>query len=307
MREKIKSTIDEYKLLVNKDKVLVAVSGGPDSVCLLYVLIKLKKNLFPGLQLVIAYINHGVRIKEAINEIKFINRLGFELGIPVHVRKIKINRKGGGFESAARKQRYAALVALAEKFHCTKIATGHTMTDQAETVILNLLRSTCREGIIGMPYIRNVNDKLSIIRPLLKVTREEITGYLAHNRIKYCVVSSNLKPVYTRNKVRLDLIPVLKQYNPHIIEHLSNLYEWSSIKEAYFDRIISKTIKSSVHHRKNGITVDLKNNIRYNKYLLYKLFKTILEGKLGTKSYTKYINQFISKLPDKSEIKFKFQ
>lgn len=207
MIAKIKKTISTYNMLSKGDRVLVALSGGPDSVCLLYVLREL------GLKLYIAHLNHGLRGKESDTDQRFCEDLGRRLGIPVYTKKVKIKKN----EETGRNARYKFLEETSRRIGATKIALGHNADDQAETVLMRLLRGAGTRGLSGIPPVRGI-----IIRPLINVWREEILDYLKKKDIAYRIDSTNLGTDYFRNRIRHELIPYLSKYNPNIKNILRN-------------------------------------------------------------------------------------
>ncbi|MEK6583299.1 MAG: tRNA lysidine(34) synthetase TilS, partial [Nitrospirota bacterium] len=214
--KKVQATINFYKMLKNGDTVLIGVSSGPDSVCLLHVLKELQDEY--NLSLHIAHLNHGFRGAEADEDAMFVQGMGDSLGIPVIAEYSDIpayartERKSK--QEAAREVRYRFFSSVADKTGADRIALGHTADDQAETFLMRLLRGSGSHGLSGIPPVRE-----RIIRPLIGVFRDEIDEYLSMHDIRYRIDSSNLTAVYLRNKIRLELIPYLaKEYNPNIME-----------------------------------------------------------------------------------------
>ena len=219
--ERVKRTIGEHRLLEVGDRVLVAVSGGPDSVALLRVLQLLEPEF--GLSLRVLHINHGLRGEESDREERFVADLAERLGIPAESVRISLadlaGSGQGSLQQVGREVRYQLLQQAAERWRCSRIGLGHHADDQAETILEHLLRGSGREGLTGMPYRRG-----PIVRPLLDVTRREIEAFLQRQQLEFCVDSSNLKPVYRRNRLRLELIPLLKrEYNPGLVEGLNRM------------------------------------------------------------------------------------
>lgn len=215
---KIKNTISKYSMINPGDRVVVAVSGGPDSICLLNMLHGLSNDLHVSLHVV--HLDHMFRGKESAREALFVADQAKTLGIPYTIEKIDVpaycRERGLAAQAGAREVRYAFFSRVAADVKATRIATGHTASDQAETFLLRLIRGAGLRGLSGIPPKRE-----NIIRPLIEVSREEILQYLAMNDIRSVSDSSNSKPVYTRNRVRKDLLPVLKQFNPRISETLA--------------------------------------------------------------------------------------
>lgn len=273
--EKFVKNVRENKLIRPTDRVLAAVSCGPDSVCMIHLLTTLKKKL--GFDLGIAYINHNLRPKEVKNEIKFILKTALALKLPVFIENIRINKTKSGIESEARKLRYKALQNIAEKNDYNKIATGHTLDDCAETVLLNLTRSRCEEGPSAIPVIREITGKkIFIIRPVITLKKNEILKYLKKTGKNYCIDSSNADISFSRNLIRHRIMPILEKINPKIPEHLLNLSKWSEIKEAYFDKLSENASNSIIKNHYNYLRLDLKSFLKYNEYLQWKILKHVL-------------------------------
>lgn len=210
--------VKKHALLNRGDRVVVAVSGGPDSVCLLAVLTELARDW--SLSLHVCHLDHMFRGMESAGEASFVSHLAKSLGLPATVEKIDVpafcRERGLSPQAGAREVRYGFLQKVAAGTGANRIATGHTATDQAETLLLRLLRGAGVQGLSAIPPVR---DK--IIRPLLEVTREEVLEYLLAKGLEYVSDSSNAKPVYARNRVRAELLPVLRQFNPRIVETLA--------------------------------------------------------------------------------------
>ncbi|MGQ9782620.1 MAG: tRNA lysidine(34) synthetase TilS [Armatimonadota bacterium] len=196
-----------YSLFSSKDKVVVAVSGGPDSVAMLHALHHYA--LEYDLEIFVAHINHGLRGKESDEDENFVADLAHKLALPITVKRADVSKlrrqERLSEEEAARKVRYRLLRETAVELGCNKIAVGHTADDRVETVLLNILRGS---GIRGLGCMQARSDK--IVRPLIETWRTEILVYLNQNNLTYRVDSSNLDTKYTRNRVRLELIPLLE-------------------------------------------------------------------------------------------------
>ena len=221
LEKKIKNIICEKKLLVEGDVVLVGTSAGPDSTALLLVLSGLQQDL--GFTVLSVYVDHGLRPAETSAEKEFMQKICDDLQIPLTMRAIHIDSEtsehGESIEQAARKLRYQVFSSIAEWCGATKIAVGHTADDQAEEVLLRLLRGTARAGLSGMKLLRDNH----IVRPLLQVSKADIYSYLRDKDKTFMVDSSNGSLLYLRNQVRLEVLPFLRRYNPAIDENLRNL------------------------------------------------------------------------------------
>lgn len=219
LEKKVQKIIAAQGLIRSGEKILAAVSGGPDSVALLHVLAAVSGQ-FAAL-LVAAYVDHGLRPEEIAREAELVEEQAGLLRIPYRFGQIAVqeyaSRHSLSVEHAARILRYETLEKLARKEGALKIAVAHTADDQAEEILLRLLRGTGRKGLAGMSGI----FAGKVIRPLLAISKDELLRYLQDRRIPYLVDSSNLSPVYLRNRVRLQLLPYLEErYNPQIKETL---------------------------------------------------------------------------------------
>src|SRR5262245_45824954 len=213
--------IHSHRLLVPGDRVLVAVSGGPDSVALLHILYELREEL--GLRLEVAHLQHGIRGVEAQEDARFVAELAEKLGLPLHLKEIDLPRMRsaagkGNLETLARVERYRFFATVARERKLGKIATAHTRDDQAETVLMWLLRGSGLKGLGGMPLLHPLDGanaepagRLLVVRPLLYISRAEIEVYLKEKDLTFRLDRSNQDPSFLRNWIRLKLIPQLKE------------------------------------------------------------------------------------------------
>jgi tRNA(Ile)-lysidine synthase len=213
---KVRRTISRFDMIRPEDRVVVAVSGGPDSVCLVDILNHIKDDL--EIALFVAHFDHGLRPAEDDAETVFVESLSRSLGLPFATLKagLSINEGDGPLEERARRARYRFFDQIMGDSSANKLALGHSLNDQAETVIMRLLRGSGTTGLSAIPPVRD--DR--IIRPLIEISREEIIYYLHKKGLKYVTDSSNLQTHYLRNKIRLELVPRLKEIQPRIIELL---------------------------------------------------------------------------------------
>jgi len=214
--KKVDNTISKYRMIGHRDLVIVAVSGGTDSVCLLDVLHSLKGVL--GIELVVAHFDHGLRPGEDASETEFVKSLAASFDCDFVTKKADpdLQPETASLEERARDVRYRFLKEVKEQFSAKKIATGHNLNDQAETVLMRLLRGSGPSGLSGIPPVRDMH----IIRPLIEVTRSEIESYLSNRGLTHITDSSNSETRYVRNEIRLNLLPQLEKYQPKIIEIL---------------------------------------------------------------------------------------
>ncbi|MEA3328623.1 MAG: tRNA lysidine(34) synthetase TilS [Candidatus Omnitrophota bacterium] len=220
-------------MLSRGDKVLVGVSGGPDSIALVDLLYSLKRKY--GLKLYLAHLDHMIRGDQSRADAVFVHGLADRLGLPV-ISKVKdavsFSRKRKlTLEQGARIIRYKFFLETAEKIRAKKIALAHNADDQAETVLIRIIRGTGLEGLGSMHPVSE-REGITIIRPLIEIWKKDILSYLTQRRLNFKIDSSNKNKAYFRNKVRLGLIPYLsREYNPRIKETLFRLGE--SAREDY--------------------------------------------------------------------------
>ena len=238
--ERIRRTIARFGLLSPGDKVVVAVSGGPDSVCLLKVLSLLLKEFH--LTLSVAHINHGLRGEEAERDEVFVRELCQDMKIPIDVVSVNIlsiPRNGRSIEEICREERYRCLNEIMRRRRFGKIAIGHHADDRVETILVNLLRGSGSEGLKGFLPFR---DEI-YIRPLFDVKHQEILDYLDETHTTYIVDSTNIEKVYLRNRIRHDLIPKLSQdYNPNICTNFIRLSEILRDEDDFLDGYVESLL-----------------------------------------------------------------
>ncbi len=248
----IQAYVDRKGLLTPGETVIVAVSGGMDSVVLLDVLRSLAADR--DLQIHVAHLNHGLRSEDSDSDENFVEHLAQDLGLPFHTRRTDCgeiaDRTRRSVEVAARDERRAFLGAVATEIGATKIATGHHSDDQAETMLLRLLRGT---GTTGLGGIRSRKDS-AWIRPFLTVTRDEIEAYADRSGLDWRIDSTNFNVDIPRNRVRHQLLPVLRSdYGPHVAEVLSRTAEIVESDDDLLESITldaSKTVICAHSHRK---------------------------------------------------------
>ena len=214
------ATIEKYSLFSRGERVVVAVSGGADSVALLDILHELSPQL--GLDLVVAHFNHCLRPGEDERESAFLKELADLYQLPLFEGKSSKNLPTSpSLEEEARAERYDFFARVARELDSEKIALGHTMNDQAETVIMRLLRGSGPLGLSGIPPKRNQG----IVRPLIEISRPQILAYLRAKGLHWIEDSSNRDLRFLRNRIRHELIPILQRYQPNLIQILSQTAE----------------------------------------------------------------------------------
>lgn len=252
MIESVRSTVAAHSMFRRGERVLIGVSGGPDSLALLSVLVALAPER--RLHLRAAYVDHGLRPASARKEAAFVRRMGKRWGVPVRVVSRKVKRgKGESLESAARRVRYGALTALAKKSGCGVIAVGHNADDQAETVLMWLIRGSGTAGLSGIPPVREEGE-LRIVRPLLDCLRKEILAYLRRQGLRPLQDESNRSTRFLRNRIRHHLLGLLEQYNPRLRAHLCATAQILREENHWLEEETGR-IFSSVARRQNGSVV----------------------------------------------------
>jgi tRNA(Ile)-lysidine synthase len=267
--KKVKEIVKKYGLLKKGDVVLIGVSGGPDSLTLLYVLNSLKKEF--GLKLHIAHLDHMLRSDSAADR-RFVEKLALKLDLPFSGASINIKAiaRKGSLEEICRNARLGFLFKVAKRIKADKIALGHNLDDQAETVLMRILRGSGLYGLSGILPKKELYG-FTIIRPLIGIKRKEIEAFLKRKRLFARIDSSNLEDVYFRNKIRNRLLPVLeKDYNPNIRQILSNTAE--SIANDY-DLLSNIGLKSA---KSLGRRINLKKFLRFHKALQRMVLRTRL-------------------------------
>ena len=229
--EKVLDYIRKNGMVQRGDRIIAGVSGGPDSVCLLFLLDKYKETL--GISLEVVHMEHGIRGKESLEDAAFVENFCRKLAIPCHtyhrdIPKLAREWKCSG-EEAGRRARYEAFEEVRSKNGGTKIAVAHNRNDQAETVLFHLVRGSGLSGLSGIRPVRG-----NIIRPLLGLTREEIEDLLRKENLPFRTDATNLETDYARNRIRLNILPLLREeLNPRACEHLAETAERLALAEDY--------------------------------------------------------------------------
>jgi len=194
--------VDLNKFLDSQKPIIIALSGGADSVCLTHFLWKKKKY-----KIILAHFNHHVR-NESYEDENLAKNLAQKLSLPIEIGHWEKPKKS---EAAARKARYTFLRKIQQKNDAQAICLGHHQDDQVETILFNFLRGTGVNGLSGMPFFEN-----ELFRPFLKITKKEILNYCQENKLDFCTDQTNFDTTYARNKLRLEILPELKKINPNL-------------------------------------------------------------------------------------------
>lgn len=258
VKDTILDTINKYNLISPDDIIVVAVSGGPDSMCLLDNLVNLKEKLKIK-KIVVAHLNHMIR-EESKAETEYVKEYCKNKDIECFVKFVDVMKKSEeqkiGTEEAGRRARYDFFDEVAQEVNANKIAIAHNQNDNAETVIMHLLRGT---GISGLSGIKPYREE-KFIRPLIKCKRNQIEQYCSENKLNPKYDKTNDDNTYTRNRIRNELIPYIqKEFNPNIIETMDRLSELVLDEEIYMEKVTKEEFeKISIEERANAIVVDLR-------------------------------------------------
>jgi tRNA(Ile)-lysidine synthase len=267
---KFLSTIQNNNLISKNDKIVIALSGGPDSVCLFHLLYKLQTKY--NLSLYFAHINHNLRGINADLDEKFVVELGKKYNIPTYIKSIDIKEYSKknkiSEEEAGREVRYNFFTEIKNKVGANKVALAHILDDNVETFMFRLSRGTSIDGLSSIPIKRDY-----YIRPLLYIKKEEILKFLEDNNLRYRIDESNFKSIYTRNKIRLELIPYIeKEFNSNFKDKIIFLIDELNDINNYFKKEVDYYINNS----KNKFSID--KLLSFPEYLQKEIIKTILKN-----------------------------
>lgn len=246
---KVYKTILDNDLITDGDRVVVALSGGADSVTLLYALLELKTKL--NIQVSVCHFNHRLRGQESDTDEKFVADLCQKLNIECTVGRAG---KSGEYKSedSARQARYAFFEKILQEGRGDKLAIAHNLNDQAETVLMRLIRGTGIRGLKSIPYRRKF-----FIRPLLDISRSEIEAHIADNQLAFVTDQTNFSPKYLRNDVRNDLLPSLTRLNPNILNTLANISKNVSVDYDLIEELAkTETKKLTISENEHEIILD---------------------------------------------------
>lgn len=242
--------IEKHQLIKTDEKILVAVSGGIDSVCLLDMLYSLKNTL--NIRLEAAHLNHMLRGEESDRDEAFVAKLCDRYHISLHIKRVNVKdaSKGRSLQDIARQIRYNFLHEIQSQTDCVKIATAHTGSDQAEEVLLRLIRGTSLSGLSGIQPKRADG----VIRPLITLTRQEIVTYANENNIAFVEDSSNNSLKYLRNKIRKNLLPIVEGYNGTFVKSAINLAENLCETEDFLE-LTAKEAENQCKNQENTLNI----------------------------------------------------
>lgn len=278
MKNKILETIKKYNLISKNDKIVIGVSGGPDSICLLHILSEIKCKL--NFEIYVAHINHMIRL-EAEEETLYVHDFCKKIGIQCFIKRINVMEKSNlekiGTEEAGRKVRYEFFEEVLQKVGANKIATAHNANDNAETVLMNIFRGTGTSGLKGIEPIRDEK----FIRPLIECERCEIEKYCEDNNLQPKIDKSNFENIYTRNKVRNLIIPQLQEeFNPNIVKSINKLSKLASQENEFIENYCEEILRNDlIINQENLEDYDKKCSLILNLKKFNKL-ETVIKNRI---------------------------
>ena len=274
------------KLISRGEKVVVGVSGGPDSVCLLHILYNLRDEL--GVSWHVAHLNHQLRGAESDADAEYVAGLSRKLGLPATIerRDVKAYRSKHrlSLEEAAREVRYTFFAEVAASFGIDKVAVGHTQNDHIETILMHLVRGSGTRGLRGLQPVtpwRCDDQSLTIVRPLLEVSREETEGYCRREGLAPRVDASNLLLSQLRNRIRHELLPLLEKYNPRVGEALVRTAGIAADDLAFMDAEAERAWQRVARLEGNAVILDRKGFLRLSVALKRHLLRMAIEKLVG--------------------------
>ena len=284
MKNKVLKTIKKYNLIENGDKLVLGVSGGPDSIAMLNILndLRIEKDIELDFNIVVAHINHMIR-DEAIEDENFVKKFCEEKGIEFYSKSIDVKKLANtnkiSTEEAGRNARYDFFDEILDYTNSNKIAIAHNKNDKSETIIMNFMRGS---GITGLKGIEPKRKKY--IRPLIECERTEIENYCKEKNLDPRIDKTNFENEYTRNKIRNVLIPYIKkEFNPNIINTLNRLSELVGEEEEYIEKQVERNFEDlKLVETKKEIVLDLKKVNKLEKVIKSRLVLYTIMSIFGT-------------------------
>lgn len=301
--DKVLSTINKHNLIQKGDKIVLGLSGGPDSVCLLHVLNRLKKDF--NIEIYAAHLNHQIRGIEAQKDALYVSKLCEDMGIIFFVKSINVPKycenEGLSLEEGARKLRYEMFYEIKDKIKANKIAIGHNLNDQAETVMMRIMRGTGLKGLKGIDYIRDN----CIIRPILDVERNEIEEYCEAYNLNPRIDKTNLENIYTRNKIRLDLLPYMKDnFNSNVIESIVRMSNSLKSDNDYIEKEAEAKFREVSNIKEKGfVEINLDDFVCLHDAIKVRVLRNSIKHILGDTNFVdqRHIEDIMS-LEDNSKV-----
>ena len=277
----------QHHLVSGDEKLLVAVSGGPDSVCLLHILVKLQAEIKAKLH--VAHLNHQLRGAESEADADYVSDLAHQWGIPATIERQDVKsyqaRQRLSLEEAAREVRYRFLTQVAGSIGADRVAVGHTRDDHIETILMHLIRGAGTRGLRGLqPYTewKSKTGSLIIIRPLLEISHQETEDYCRQHKLAPRLDASNLSLSPLRNRIRHQLLPLLQSYNPRIAEALLRTGDIASDDIDFVDKEIARLWNRIAQQRRETVILDKKRFDQLPSTLKRYLLRASVEKLLGS-------------------------
>ncbi len=289
LEQRVKNFIREHRLVERQACLLVAVSGGSDSSCLLDILVRLKDQL--GIRLHVAHLDHQLRGAESRADAGYVAELAQRLGVPATIERRDVKayqaRQHLSLEEAAREVRYRFLADTASAVGASRVAVGHTLDDQAETILMHLVRGTGTRGLGGLKpctvwQLPLGGKRLTVVRPLLEFYRQETADYCQSHQLRPRIDASNLSRAPLRNRIRQQLIPLLQSYNPRVVEALLRTANIAADELAFLDEETARLWDEVAQRQGNVITLDKESFGRLHPALKRHLLRTSILGLLGS-------------------------
>lgn len=299
LEDTFKSIIKKEKFFSKNDSILIALSGGADSVCLFHLLNNLKDEF--NLKISVIHLNHNLRGLESRGDLEFVKRLCAKHKVPLYFKILhKDDLKGANLQEKAREKRYEFFSEILKTHKISKLVTAHTFDDQAETVLQRLIKGASFKGISAISVKQ---DKIS--RPLLSVKRKDIEEYLKDNKLKYRTDSSNSNIKYERNNIRLNLIPgIEKEYNANFKKSLVDLSKEASLIDSFLLSHCKSLFDAALLEKKHVFNREIL--IKADKVILNRFFFYVIEKIHGTGKgfYKEHLNLFTSLVTGKKQNAF---
>ncbi|MBU1852977.1 MAG: tRNA lysidine(34) synthetase TilS, partial [Candidatus Omnitrophica bacterium] len=305
--DKVRTTIGKYNMLKRQDRILLGLSGGPDSIVLLHVLVALKKDYMLDIQ--VAHLDHKFRGDQSRKDREFCEEIARGLNLDIVYDEIDVPKivkeRGISSEEAAREVRYDFFKKVAGCKKIKKIAVAHTKDDQAETVLMRMIRGSGSLGLGGMRPVKDMQG-FTIIRPLIETSRAEVEGFIKEFDLESRHDSTNDKFMFTRNRVRHELIPYLAEnFNPNIKEVLANMAENFREENEFLEKFTKRKFKSMSRRRHSEIAIDIKKFRKQPEAIRKRILRTgllVLKGNLRRLTYNhwKEMDELIGKRPHNS-------
>ena len=278
LAQQVEQVVKEHQLWTSGSTIIVAVSGGPDSIALLHVLHLLAAPERYNLRLIVAHANHGFREVSAV-EAEIVEQIASDLGHPCEVAHLEIpeyiERTGMNSQAAARERRYAFLHATAAKYRASHIALAHHADDQAETVMMRLIRGSGSAGLAGIAISRTEKN-VELIRPFLRIYKTDLVTCCEESGLQYVTDESNTSRKYVRNQIRLDVLPFLGQYNEQIAKALNRTAELLRADNDYLEQEASDRLTAILKRTKGGYQLDRDEFLSTHVALQRRFIKLIL-------------------------------